>query len=82
MSAEKAKRTLLGIEIPRDELAFRIAQRCLGLNAPAGTNATDALNNMNMHPGAGNGMGEGFRSAADAAVLYFYECINAGRQPS
>jgi hypothetical protein len=27
-------------------------------------------------------MVDGFRRAADAAVLYFHECINAGRQPS
>lgn len=79
----KAKRTVLAVEIPRDELALRIAGKCIGLKPPAGTDATKALDEMNYTPGAcGAGMGEGFRRAADAAVLYFHECINAGRQPS
>jgi hypothetical protein len=84
-AAAKAKRTLLGIEIPRDELALRIAQGALGMKAPAGTNAKQALDEMDrlfggdpMRPD----LGEGFRLAADQAVLFFHECINAGRQPS
>jgi hypothetical protein len=79
MTAEKAKRTLLGIEIPRDELALRIAQPCLGMVAKPGTDATKALDDMER---ISPGMGEGFRRAADAAVIYFHECINAARQPS
>lgn len=79
--AQKAKRTLLGIEIPRDELALRIAQPCLGMAAPVGTNATAALDAMNLQGGPVL-MGEGFRRAADAAAIYFYECVNAARQPS
>lgn len=83
MNGEEVKRSVLGIEIPRDELAFRIAQRCLGMNAPAGTNASDALDNMNMTRGAsGDGMGEGFRRAADSAVLFFQECISTARRPT
>lgn len=80
--SEKAKKTLLGIEISRDELALRIAQPCIGMLARPGTDATAALDQMNRHPGAGGGMGENFRRAADQAVLYFHECINAARQPS
>lgn len=77
--AEKAKRTLLTIDIPRDELALRIAQPCLGMVAKPGTDPTQALDDMNrIHAG----MGEGFRRAADAAVAYFHERINAGRHPS
>lgn len=78
-SVKKAKRTLLGIEIPRDELALRIAMPCIGARPPAGVDATKALNDLSsINPG----MGEDFRRAADAAVSYFHECINAGRQPS
>jgi hypothetical protein len=81
MSAEKAKRTLLGIEIPRDELALRIAQPCLGMRAPAGTDAAKALDEMDALGGPVL-MGASFRRAADAAVAYFHERINEARQPS
>lgn len=81
MGAEKAKRTLLGIEIPRDELALRIAQPCIGMTAAAGTDATKALDDMDAIGGPVP-MGTSFRRAADAAVRYFHECIEAGRQPS
>lgn len=77
--AQKAKRTLLGIEVPRDELALAIAIPCLRVRPPLGMSAGDALDKMEADfPG----MGVGFRRAADAAVLYFHECINAARQPS
>jgi hypothetical protein len=76
---EKAKRTLLGIEIPRDELALRIAQPCLGMRAKAGTDPSAALDDMDK---ISPGMGAGFRRAADAAVLFFHERINSARQPS
>lgn len=79
----KAKRTVVMVEIPRDELALRIGAKCIGLIPPPDVDATAALNEMNVHPGAsGDGMGEGFRRAADAAVKYFHECVNAGAQPS
>lgn len=80
-AAQKAKQTLLNVEIPRDELAFRIAQKCVGAIAPRGTNATKALDDMDKLGGA-LPMGKSFRCAADAAVIYFRECVNAGRQPS
>lgn len=80
-AAQKAKRTLLNVEIPRDELAFRIAQKCIGAVAPLGTNSTKALDDMDKMAGA-LPMGETFRRAADAAVVYFHECVNAGQQPS
>jgi hypothetical protein len=81
MNQGKAKRTLLGIEISRDELALRIAQPCIGMIAAAGTDASKALDDMNKMGGPVP-MGESFRRAADQAVLYFHECINAARQPS
>ena len=84
-AAEKAKRTLIGIEIPRDELALAIARGCIGLVPPDGSNATTVLNEMDamfpVDPGMPK-MGAGFRRAADLAVAYFHERINAGRQPS
>jgi len=82
--ADKAKRTLLGIDIPRDELAFVIAQASMGLRAPLGTNIKDALDMMDTLPTPAGcpPMGVGFRRAADQAVAYFHERINAARQPS
>lgn len=78
---DKSKRALLAISIPRDELAFRIAQPCLGMSAPPGTHATTALDDMD-RVGGPVLMGESFRRAADAAVAYFHECINDGQRPS
>lgn len=81
MGANKAKKTVIGIEIPRDELAFRIAQPCLGITAPPGTDASKALDDMDRLGGPVL-MGVSFRRAADAAVQYFHECVNEARQPS
>lgn len=78
----KAKRHLIGIEIPRDELALRIAEQCIGLKAPTGANAGDVLDQMDREHPLPIAMGAGFRRAADAAVMFFHECVNAGRQPS
>ena len=82
MSASKARKTVLAVEIPRDELAFRIAQKCLGMTAPPGMNAKTALDAMCLTPGAGGSMGASFRAAADAAAMYFFECVNAGKAPN
>ena len=82
MNADKARKTVLAIEVPRDELALRIAEQCLDMIAPPGTNATDALDQMCLTPGAGRSMGASFRAAADAAMIYFYDCINAGKAPN
>lgn len=86
MSAvDKAKRKLIGIEIPRDELAMRIAQSVIGIMPPTGVTATRALDDMDRFGAVAPGcppMGGGFRKAADAAVLYFHQCIQAGTQPS
>lgn len=82
---DKAKRQLMMIDIPRDELALRIAIKCTGMKPPAGMSATTALDHLDVVIGAGGGdlpMGEGFRQAADAAVAYFHERISAGVQPS
>lgn len=79
-AANKAKRTLL-IEIPRDELALRIAEPCIGAIYTGDKSATEALDEMNKMGGPVP-MGESFRRAADAAVFYFYQCINEGKQPS
>lgn len=79
MSPQKAKRTLIGIEIPRDELAVRIAEAAMGMLRPKGASAAEAFAQMDeIDPG----QADRWRTAADRAVLYFHECINAGRQPS
>lgn len=77
--ADKAKKTLLGIEIQRDELACRIAEACTGMRRPPLVSASGALDQM---ASVNIDMVAGFRKSADAAVIYFHECINAGRQPS
>ena len=77
--ADKAKRTLLGIEIPRDELALLIAIHCLGMYPPKGVGATEALDQL---AASQPDIVRGFRAAAGAAVLYFYERINSAKQPS
>jgi hypothetical protein len=77
--ASKAKRTLLGIEIPRDELALRIMMAAVGASPPAGMTAAQAIADADrLNPG----MASTFRRQADAAVHYFHECVNAARQPS
>lgn len=80
--ADKARKTLIGIEIPRDELALRIAMPCLGMKCAPEKNATEALDELNKMSGAGLLMGESFRLAADQAVIYFHERIGAARQPT
>jgi hypothetical protein len=77
--AAKAKRTLLGIEIPRDELAVRIAEASMGVRRPAGSTPAEAFAQMEA---IAPGQAALWRKAADQAVLYFHECINAARQPS
>lgn len=84
-AAQKAKKMVLAVEVPRDELALRIARVCLQMKPPRDLTATEALEQLKASPAdTANGfsMVESFRSAADAAVLYFHECVNAGRQPS
>lgn len=82
--AEKAKRTLLGIDIPRDELALRLAQVACQIRAPKGMDATTALAELDQRCAlvGVQPMAESFRRQADAAVIYFHERINAARQPS
>lgn len=72
--AEKARKTVLAIEISRDELAFRIAACCVGARPVAGTGAKEALDQLRaIRPD----MVDGFYAAADSAVLFMRECINA-----
>lgn len=78
-AVEKAKRTLIGIEIPRDELAVRILTAAIGARPPAVLSAAEALREADRH---NPGIAANFQRCADAAVRYFHECINAGRQPS
>lgn len=77
--AAKARRTLLNVEIPRDELALRIAIPCLGVCPKPDLSATEALDQL---AAVEPQMIDGFRRAADAAVMYFHERVNAARQPS
>jgi hypothetical protein len=78
-SADRVKRTLLGIEIPRDELALRIAIACLHMRPRKPITATEALDQL---AASQPDIIDGFRRSADAAVLYFHERIQAGTQPS
>lgn len=82
--ADKDKRTLLGIEISRDELALRLAQVACDIRAPTAMSATTALNDLDQRCAlvGVQPMAESFRRQADAAVLFFHERINAARQPS
>lgn len=77
-AAEKAKKVVLGIEILRDELTARIAERCLGMRRPVGKTAAEALAQLE---GVNPDIVAGFRAAADAAVIFFHECVNSGRAP-
>ena len=83
-NAEAARRKVLAVEIPRDELALRIGIACTGCRPPADMPAGDALDEFDRisagDPRAAP-MGTQFRAAADAAVLYLRECINAGKVP-
>jgi hypothetical protein len=79
MSAEKAKKTLLGIEIPRDELACRLAEAAMGVKRPIGATVLEAFAQMDR---VDPGQSARWRRAADAAVLYLHAQINAARQPS
>jgi hypothetical protein len=76
---DKAKRTLLGIEIQRDELAFRIMREAAQMKPPSGMTAKEAFADIERQMPH---MAAIFRRQADAAVHYFHECINAARQPS
>lgn len=78
--AKKARETVLMVEIPRDELALRIAQPCIGMTYTGDKSATELLDEMNKQFGVVP-MGEGFRQAADAAIIYMHDCINKGVQP-
>ena len=78
-AAEKARRTVLGIEIPRDELACRLAEAAMGAKRPEGATVAQAFAQMDrIDPG----QSRRWRAAADAAVLFFHERVNAARQPS
>ncbi|MFS0736967.1 hypothetical protein ABC347_07945 [Sphingomonas sp. 1P06PA] len=79
MSAAKAKTTVIGIEIPRDQLALEIAIACLGMKPPAGATPKQAFDQMARVEPA---MVSGFYAAADRAVMFFHQCVNDARQPS
>ena len=79
MSAAKAKRTLLAIEIPRDELACRIAEKACQFHRPIGLSPDEALDQLR---GVSPETVASFYQMADVAVAYVHECINAAVQPS
>ena len=80
--ADRAKRVLIGFEIPRDGLALEIAQRCLQMTAPPGCDPGEQLDKMTHEVAPGVTMGETFRQAADAAVAYFHQAVSGARQAS
>lgn len=78
-AAEKARRNILAIEIPRDELACRIAEKVLEVKRPAGMDSEAALADLDQQR---PGTARLFQRAADTAIAYYVECVNAARQPS
>lgn len=80
--SDKLKRELLMLEVEQDELAIVIGEAAMGVRRKAGQSATDALNEMNRHAAPGElGIGDGFRHAAMAAMLYFRAAIEKGLRP-
>ena len=72
---DKLKRKMVGIEIPRDELACRIAEASMGAKRPMGATAAEALAEAEK---VDPGQAKRWRDAADRAVMFFHECIKAG----
>lgn len=74
------KREMLALEIDRDELAIAIGEAAMQVRRKPGMSATDALNAMNemSDPADGPLMGDGFRAAAMAAMLFFRDAIEKG----
>lgn len=74
------KREMLALEIDRDELAIAIGEAAMQVRRKPGMSATDALNAMNKmsDPADGPPMGDGFRAAAMAAMLFFRNAIEKG----
>ncbi len=80
--SDKLKRDLLMLEVDQDELAIVIGEAAMGVRRRPGTTATDALNSMNAEALPGElGIGDGFRHAAKAAMLYFRDAIEKGLKP-
>lgn len=75
-ATERSRKFLLAVEVPRDELAVRIARAILGAKPPANFTAAEALESLGEENAAA------MRSAADAAVKYWAECIAAARAPN
>jgi hypothetical protein len=77
--AAKAKSMVLAVEIPRHELACRIAEASIGLKRPPGVTAIEALAQLRaVEPDTV----ASFYRVADRAVLFFHECVNAGKAPN
>ena len=72
---DKLKRKMVGIEIPRDELAVRIAEASMGVKRPMGATPAEALAQAEA---VDPGQAKRWRDAADRCVLFFHECIKAG----
>ena len=77
------KRDMLALEIDLDELAIAIGEAAMHVRRKPGMSATDALNAMNemSDPADGPLMGDGFRAAAMAAMLFFRNAIEKGMNP-
>jgi len=72
--AEKARRKVLMIEIPRDELAVALMKVAVGASPPLGMTAAQALAEAErVNPG----LASQFRQMADAAVQFFHDSINS-----
>ena len=80
--SEKLKKEMLLLEVDQDELAIVIGEAAMGVRRKPGTSAKDALDSMNREAQPGElGIGDGFRHAAMAAMLYFRAAIEKGLKP-
>ena len=79
MNAEKARRTVLAVEIPRDELVLRLMMAATQMRPPPGITAAEAIT---MARRASPETVRVMYEQADVAVAYFHECVNAARQPT
>ncbi len=79
-NVKNLKRDMLALEIDLDELAIAIGEAAMHVRRKPGMSTADALNAMNemSDPADGPLMGDGFRAAAMAAMLFFRDAIEKG----
>jgi hypothetical protein len=73
-TAERARKTVLAVEIDEAELACRILEAQVEMRRPHGMSAREALETQTPQLQAD------VRRAAVAAIRYLTECVNRGRR--